>query len=397
MSNFPRIALWFRYGPADHVDLFPAITEIVRLLAEHATVHYFGAHSIKPIPAEIRDHAVIHSLPFSINRASSRDKFIKTALWLACLPFIALRCRWMGMKMVYVDDTVPLSAWIGRFFYGPNLAFTVVDFFVNIYLSKNRFLRAIGRLINAVDLASWRRLPLIFTRVQYTKTYLVQKGCDPDRIVPIYDACDFLVYHPEARQAARTAYGYLDDHVVLVNHGYMHPNKGNDKIIEWVVSLRERCPFLRYLVVGDGPDMPRLQKIIRDLKADDIVRLTGWLKTPAMVRAALNAGDIGLAMRVGQESDNFHVTSALVHNMACGLPVLAARLQGMAEIVREGETGLLFDPNSREEFTKKLMELAQSRELRVRYGAAGYKLARELFDAQAVAEKTVRPLLALIT
>lgn len=396
MLPLPKVALWFRYGAADHAELFPAITGIICRLSDHAEVHYFGARSIKPIPAEICDHAVIHSLPFSINRASTRDKFVKTALWLVCLPCIALRCRWMGMKMVYMDDTVPLSAWIGRFFYGPNLAFSVVDFFVNIYLSKNRRLRFIGRLVNAIDLASWRRLPLIFTRVQYTKTYLIQKGFDPDRIVPVYDACDFSIYHLEDRHAARAAYNYRDDHVVLVNHGYMHPNKGNDRIIEWVVSLRERCPLLRYLVVGDGPDMPRLQNIVRDLKADDIVRLTGWLKTPAMVRAALNAGDIGLAMRVGQESDNFHVTSALVHNMACGLPVLAARLQGMAEIVREHETGLLFAPDSREEFSSNLLTLAQSRELRLRYGAAGYKLARELFDAQAVAEKTVRPLLALM-
>ena len=77
-------------------------------------------------------------------------------------------------------------------------------------------------------------------------------------------------------------------------------------------------------------------------------------------------------------------------------PVLAARLQGMAEIVREHETGLLFDPNSREEFASNLLALAQSREQRLRYGAAGYKLARELFDVQSVAEKTVRPLLNLM-
>ncbi|MFA5042834.1 MAG: glycosyltransferase [Kiritimatiellia bacterium] len=396
MSSRPKIALWFRYGAADHVELFPAIVEIVRRLASQAEVHYFSLRGLKPIPEIIEGSVVFHILPFSINRASSMDKFLKTGLWLICLPWLALQCRRLGINLVYIEETIPLSAMIARIFFGNKVAITIADFFVNIYMMSHPIWRPLGRLINAVDLASWRRLPLIFTRVQYTKTYLVRKGFEPDRIVPVYDACDFSIYRPGDRKAARAAFDYHDDHVVLVNHGYMHPNKGNDKIIIWVASLRDSLPALRFMLVGSGPDMARLQQIVRDLHAEDVVRFTGWLKSPEMVTTALNAGDIGLAMREGQESDNFHVTSALVHNMACGLPVLAARLQGMVEIVREGETGLLFDPNSREEFAAQLTTLAQSRDLRARCGAAGYRVARDLFDVRAVAEKTAVPLLALM-
>lgn len=396
MQSLPKIALWFRYGPAEHAELFNAMPEIVLRLSAHAQVHYFGLRSSKPVPDKIKNNAIIHSLPFSIERASSRDKFIKTALWLVCLPGIALRCRWLGVKAVYMDETVPFSAWIGRVFYGPRLAFSVVDFFANIYLSSNRLSRFVGRLMNAVDMAAWRRLPLIFTRVNYTKKYLVENGFQAARIVPVYDPCDFALYHPADRQSARSRYQYRDDHIVLVSHGIMHPNKGNDRIIRWVSDLRAQCPLLRLLLIGDGPDMARLRQIVSNLHAGDIVQFTSWLRSPVLLNEALNAADIGLVMRMGQESDNFHVTGALVHNMACGLPVLAARLQGVAEIIRENETGLLFDPNSREEFSSKLMTLAQSRDLRSRYGAAGYKLARELFDVQAVAEKTVAPLLALM-
>ena len=396
MNDRPKIAIWFRYGPAEHAELFHAMPEIVRRLAEHTEVHYFGLRSSKPIPEMITSRAVIHNLPFHINRTSSADKWLKTILWLLCLPIIALKCRWLRMKLVYIDETVPLAAMIGRVFYGRNVVITVADFFVLIYMGKNRLLSLLGRFISAVDFAAWRRLPLIFTRANYTKTFLVQKGFDPRRIMAVYDPCDFLLYHPGGRESARAEYHYQDDHVVLVSHGIMHPNKGNDRIIQWVSDLREQCPFLRLLLIGDGPDMPRLKQMVCDLQAEDIIRFTGWLKTPAQVNKALNAGDIGLVMRAGQESDNFHTTGALVHSLACGLPVLAARLGGVAEIVRENETGLLFDPNSKEEFNAKLMTLTRSRDVRRRYGAAGYKLAKELFDIQAVTDATVRPLLALL-
>jgi len=199
-------------------------------LASQADVHYFSLRGLKPIPETIKQHVVFHILPFNINRASSRDKFLKTGLWLICLPWMALHCRWLGINLIYIEETIPLSAMIARIIFGNKVTITIADFFVNIYMLKHPIWRPLGRLINAIDLASWRRLPLVFTRVEYTKQYLAKRGCDPARIVPVYDACDFTIYHPMDRQAARSAFDYRDDHVVLVNHGYMHPNKGNDKI-----------------------------------------------------------------------------------------------------------------------------------------------------------------------
>ena len=112
-----------------------------------------------------------------------------------------------------------------------------------------------------------------------------------------------------------------------------------------MAGLRARYPELRYLLIGDGPEMARLQNLVQELGLESICTLTGWLPTLPDVNQALNAGDIGLVMRTGAPSDDFHMTGALVHNMACGLPLLAARLGGVSEVVQEGRNGLLFDPS----------------------------------------------------
>lgn len=391
----PRIALWFRYGPAEHAELFHAMPQIVEALARHAEVHYFGLRSAKPLPELIRQHAVIHHLPFTVDRTSERDKVFKTILWLLCLPWVGLKCRRLGVSAVYIDETVPLSAFLARTFFGPRVAFTVADFFVDIYLDGSHTQRELARVIRHWDMAVWKRLPVIFTRAKSTKDFLAAHGVPRSRVFPVYDPCDFNTYHPVDKRAARAKLGYKPGEIVLVHHGILHPNKGNDWILQALADLRFSHPELRYLLIGDGPDMDRLKEIARKLEIEDRVVFTGWLKTLAEVNEALNAGDIGLVMRIGRQSDDFHVTGALVHSMACGLPILAARLGGVSEIIRDGENGYLFRPGIVAEFHEKLLKLAGDEELRQRFGRSALTLAHELFDMGRVTEQTVRPLLAL--
>ena len=392
----PKIALWFRYGPADHSELFHAMPHIVAALAEHAEVHYFGMRTETPVPEAIRRHAILHWLPFRVRRTSTRDKFIKTALWLLSLPWIGLRCRLLGVRAVYLDETVPLTGLLARVFYGRNTAMTVADFFTDIYLTGPT--AWLGRLIRAADLWTWRRLPLIFTRAKATRTWLAEQGVPTERVHPVYDPCDLAIYRPlptAERVAAREKLGYAPEDVVLVHHGILHPNKGNDWILRALAPMRAELPQLRYLLVGDGPEMGHLRALVRELGMEDMCQLTGWLPTLPDVNRALNAGDIGLVMRVGAQSDDFHMTGALVHNMASGLPILAARLGGVAEVVREDHNGCLFSPTNVAEFQEKLGRLAKSAELRRKLGQTAAQDAKIHFDMEQVTAQTVEPLLRL--
>jgi glycosyltransferase involved in cell wall biosynthesis len=285
---------------------------------------------------------------------------------------------------------------LARIFFGPCVAFSVVDFFLEIYWGDRPALRPLVRLFRALDLAAWRRLPVLFTRAQATKTYLVAKGVAPERVFPVYDPCDFDVYHPEDRAAARRRFGYGSEEIVLVHHGILHPNKGNDRILRGLATLRAAYPQLRYLLVGDGPEMGRLKALSAELGLMNHVQFTGWLAGMGEVNTALNAGDIGLVMRVGSQHDDFHATGALVHSMACGLPILSARLGGTSEIVREGSEGLLFDPQDMTAFADKLKQLVEDPSLRAACGQRALLRARELFAMQRVTRDTVEPLLALL-
>ncbi len=400
MPDRPRIAFWFRYGAAEHTELYHALPRLIAELDRRGLeVHYYGFRGRRPDPESITRVAVMHTLPFRVDRTSHRDKLLKYALWLLCLPWIGLRSRALGIRAVYIDETVPLAAPLARLFFGPNVALTIVDFFTDIYLGGSAPARALARAIQALDWSAWRKLPLIITRAKSTRDFIARKGVDPARVHPIYDPCDPALYHPIApaeRWAARARFGYRGDEVVLVHHGILHPNKGNDRILRALAAARARLPHVRYLLVGNGPEFETLKALARELRIEDIVHMTGWLPKPEDVNVALNAGDIGLVMRVGHESDDFHMTGALVHNMTVGLPILAAKLGGVSEVVADNVNGFLFPPDDMALFTEHLARLAADPALRARLGAAARAAAREHFDMNAVVERTVRVLSGLV-
>jgi glycosyltransferase involved in cell wall biosynthesis len=394
--NRPAIAFLFRYGPAEHAELFHAMPAIWETLSRTCTVHCFGMRTAKPVPPEILAHVVWHPLPFRVNRQSGLSKLAKTALWLAALPSVARQCRALGVRAVYIDETIPLTASAALRHFGPNVAVTVADMFTDIYFRGP--LAPLGRALLRADLRAWRRLPLIFTRARATRDWLASNGVDPARVRPVYDPCDFSLYHPPSpadHASARAAFGYAPTDVVLAHHGIAHPNKGNDRILRWLAPLLPDHPELKFLLIGDGPELPRLRRLADTLGIASACTFTGWLPGPRDVSRALGAADIGLVMRTGARSDDFHMTGALVHSMACGLPVLAAHLAGVAEVVAPDRNGLLFPPADGPAFQTALLRLTADPALRDTLGATAHADALRLFDLPSVVSSTVSPLLEL--
>lgn len=396
MTKKKKIALWHRYGPADHSQGCHSVPPVIRKLARECEVHYFGMRTRNPVPGDILDHAAIHYLPFRVNRASTRSKILGTLLWYALLPWMALRCRWMGVALIYMDETLPLAAGIAKLFFGRKVVVTVADFFLDVYFSGYPLLQPFCRLIKRIDFAAWRTLPLIFTKVKYTAGFLAARGVDPARVCPVYNPCDRTIYYPMDRVEARRSWNLPADDLIIVHHGVLHPNKGNDRIMRALAELGNEFPNARYLLVGHGPEMDNLKRLAQELAMEERVTFTGWLPTEADVNRALNCGDIGLVMRIGQETDNFHLTDALAHEMASGLPILSARLAGIAEVVRDGESGFLFDPDNMNEFKAKLRRLAGDEELRRKFARASLALSAEYFDINTVSDQIVHALLTVM-
>jgi glycosyltransferase involved in cell wall biosynthesis len=134
-------------------------------------------------------------------------------------------------------------------------------------------------------------------------------------------------------------------------------------------------PF-RAVLVGDGPDRPEVDAAVRSLGLADRVALAG---SRADVPDLLAAADL-FVLSSRSEGAPFSILEA----MAAGLPVVASEVGGVAELVAQGETGVLVPAGDPAPLADALRALLADRGLRSRLGAAGRARARERFDLRAL-------------
>jgi len=348
MNNRKKIAFIHRYGLEGWICCGGhAVPGIVENLSKNADIHFFGPKTTEPPNTGLRSNLQTHELPYRFNRANPSDKITKTLLWYCWLPIIGLRCRLSGIHLIWNDETVPLTAPILQLFFGKNVSITVMDFFARIYTERHPHMRWLCKLVESIDFAAWRKLPLIFTKVLYTQEFLAARGV-PKSVMHLYrNPVDHEKFHPvddETRMITRGKLGFSDNDIVLSHHGILHPNKGNDWILQRLAEVKDDLPFLKFLLIGNGPEMDSLKKLADGLDMSDRVVFTGWLPSENDLNNALASTDIGLVMRIGQKTDHFHMTDTLAHEMACGKPILAVNLKGIAEVIEDGKNGFLFSP-----------------------------------------------------
>jgi N-acetyl-alpha-D-glucosaminyl L-malate synthase BshA len=162
---------------------------------------------------------------------------------------------------------------------------------------------------------------------------------------------------------------------VLIHISNFRPVKRVPLVVEIFARVHARRPC-RLWLVGDGPDSAEARQQAARLGV--LERVVFWGKQESVV-PLLSAADV-LLLPSRQESFGL----AALEAMACEVPVVATRVGGVPEVVADGETGLLFDPDDVEGMVAGCLRLLGDPELRRAMGAAGRRRAVEQFAAERI-------------
>jgi colanic acid/amylovoran biosynthesis glycosyltransferase len=177
-----------------------------------------------------------------------------------------------------------------------------------------------------------------------------------------------------------------DGRVQLIFVGRLSSEKGIAGLIEAFAATAS--PLLGLTIVGDGPLGPELRGQVERAGLSPRVRFAGRLPE-ADTLAAIAQSDI-LVLPSFMEG----LPIVLMEALALGKPVIASRVAGIPELVRDGETGLLFDPSDWGELTSAIDRLAADPDLCRHMGEQGPRRIAEEFDVNRSAA-TLRDLFAL--
>lgn len=196
-------------------------------------------------------------------------------------------------------------------------------------------------------LRSWwtRRADRVIVPSSYLAQWVEGWGVPKDRLVLIYNAV-------EPRDGVEPLPVPLKTPIKAVTVGRLIPLKRVDGLLE---ALKE-LPDLGLVVVGDGPERPRLERLARDLGVSDRVYFAGQ-RSKKEALGLMAACDL-FVLNSAHEGLPYVVLEA----MALGLPVVATAVGGTPEVVRDGETGLLVPLNG--ELTGTLKRVVNDYHLR---------------------------------
>jgi glycosyltransferase involved in cell wall biosynthesis len=235
--------------------------------------------------------------------------------------------------------------------------------------------RALARLTHrAVAVSASTRDFLVRQRhVPAERVRLIWNGAPLDEFAPV---------GPERARAARRSLGLPVDAPVLGTIGRLSEQKGHRVLLEALPALARARDELRVVIVGDGDLLDPLRQKAAALGLAERVVFAGHR---ADVPDLLGAIDV-LCLPSLYEGTPL----ALFEAMAAGKAIVATAVDGNAEVLEDGRTGLLVPARDPAALAQAVLRVLEAPTLRARLGAAARQASRD-YDI----ETTVRRLEAL--
>ena len=222
------------------------------------------------------------------------------------------------------------------------------------------------------------------TRRAYTRASSVASvAADVARIVEEFDSrVKSCVIHssssglPVNPDTVKSIRGGFPGKWIIGNVGALdNGQKGQEYIIEVARRVQGEHPEFQFLLVGGGKDEAMLRELAGDLQN---VAFTGWVD---------NVGDYLAAFDLFiLPSNKEGIGGILLDAMDRTLPIIASRVGGLPEIVRDGDNGLLIDARSPDQLESAILRLYDDPDLRRAMGARGREFSRD-FTADAMAAR----------
>jgi glycosyltransferase involved in cell wall biosynthesis len=223
----------------------------------------------------------------------------------------------------------------------------------------------LGELAREAERRTLLAADAVATVSRSLRDHVVSLGAAPERVHVLPNGVDTTLFRPGPRDATGRARWGLGPGPVLGFVGGLRPWHGTEALPALLEELTPHHPELQLVIAGDGPVREELEYEFERRCLRRRVVFTGWVahkEVPELIRQF----DVALA------PDHLSYASPLklFEYMACARPIVAPALGQIEEVVRDGETGLLYPQGDPEGLLRACDRLLEDEGLRERLGRA---------------------------
>ena len=165
----------------------------------------------------------------------------------------------------------------------------------------------------------------------------------------------------------------------LVHVSNFRPVKRIDDLVYSMSIITKKEPNARLMLVGDGPERPKVDRLIDSLDLRKNIIVTGYRSDVAQIMQCADA------LVLCSETENAPLT--ILEGMSCGLPIIATRVGGIPEQVQDGKNGFLVPLKNPEAIAEAALRLGADYKLLLKMGEASRNIVLDRFTKDRVVEQ----------
>jgi len=207
-----------------------------------------------------------------------------------------------------------------------------------------------------------------------TREYMIrEKGIPADRVVTIPTGVDLTVFDPERVPGdLREELGIPAQAPVFGTVSVFRRLKGHQYMLEAVPEILRAVPEAKVLLAGEGPQEKNIRSKVEELGIGKAVFLPGFRED---IPKVLNTMDVFVFPSL-QEA----LGTAILEALAMKRAVVASRVGGIPEIIEDGKTGFLVDPEKPAAIAERVIPLLKNPDLRRQVGDRGRRFVEIHYD-----------------
>ncbi len=200
------------------------------------------------------------------------------------------------------------------------------------------------------------------------------------KIETVYNFVDEREYKVQDSSQLKTDLGIADNEKVLIHVSNFRNVKRVEDVVETFYKVHDQLPS-RLMLVGDGPEMGRINQQVKDLGIEDYVLFLGKRDN---LTELYNISDVKLLM---SEKESFGLV--LLEAMACGVPCIGTAVGGMPEIIEPGFNGYLVELGNTNEAALNVLKMLKDEEEHEKLKAGAIETAQSRFHSTKILDQYI--------